>query len=196
VTVKFVRPSDAASRERCLNAARGREPTYREIGATRTGTVPPGFRAARHEITLGRGLEVFSRAVAGLQTWQAHRWAGVEVFPRGARIHVGETVVVTVGTPWLALAAPCRIVGVRDAPGHFGFAYGTLPGHPEQGEEAFVLTMGDNEWVRFVITAFCRPGDPLVRLSGPLARGIQARATKGYVRSLTRYVNGIGIERV
>jgi uncharacterized protein (UPF0548 family) len=187
-TVRFVRPSDAGSLERALKEARGREPTYRAAGATLTGTVPPGFRPARHDIMLGCGIGVFSRAVEGLQTWQAHRLPGVEVFPREAQIQTGETVIVTVGTPFLALSAPCRIVGVRDAPGHWGFAYGTLPGHPEQGEEAFVLTMEDDESVRFVITAFSRPGDPLVRLSGPLARGVQSLATKGYLRSLHRYV--------
>jgi uncharacterized protein (UPF0548 family) len=174
--------------ERYVKEARGREPTYRMIGATLTGTAPSGFRSARHEIVLGRGIDVFSRAKEGLRTWQAHRLAGVEVFPKGARVQPGETVVVTIGTPCLALAAPCRIVGVRDAPGQWGFAYGTLPGHPEQGEEAFMVTMEDDESVRFVITSFSRPGDPLVRLSGPVARGIQTLATKGYLRSLQRYV--------
>jgi uncharacterized protein (UPF0548 family) len=174
--------------ERCVRAARGRELTYGEIGGTLTGTVPPGFRTARDEIALGRGVGVFSRATVGLQTWQAHRLAGVEVFPKGARIETGETVVVTIGTPLLALAAPCRIVGVRDARGQWGVAYGTLPGHPEQGEEAFVLTMDDDASVRFVITSFSRPADPLVRLSGPVARGVQVLATKGYLRSLHRFV--------
>jgi uncharacterized protein (UPF0548 family) len=188
VAVKFARPADAGSMERCLQAARGGEPTYREIGATLTGTATPGFRTARHEITLGRGADVFARAVEGLQTWRAHRRAGVEVFPKAARIQTGETVVVTVGPPILALAVPCRIVGVRDAPGQYGFAYGTLPGHPEQGEEAFVLTLEDDESIRFVITSFSRPGDPLVRLSGPVARGVQRLATNGYLRSLRRYV--------
>ena len=36
------------------------------------------------------------------------------------------------------LQAPCRVVYVIDEPDIRGFAYGTLPGHPESGEERFV----------------------------------------------------------
>jgi hypothetical protein len=39
--------------------------------------------------------------------------------------------------------APCRIVAVVDEPLRFGFAYGTLPGHPESGEEAFIIDNTD-----------------------------------------------------
>jgi uncharacterized protein (UPF0548 family) len=79
-------------------------------------------------------------------------------------------------------------VRVLDSPGQWGFAYGTLPGHPEQGEESFVVTMAPDQSVRFTIASVSRPGDPLVRLAGPLARGIQFLATKGYLRALRRYV--------
>jgi uncharacterized protein (UPF0548 family) len=186
--VKLALPAVPEFMERCVQGARGEKVTYGEVGATLTGTAPPGFRMARDEIILGSGVDVFSRATVGLQTWQAHRLAGVDVFPKGARVETGETVVVAIGMPFLALAAPCRIVGVRDAPGQWGFAYGTLPGHPEQGEEAFALTLDDDASVRFVITSFSRPADRLVRLSGPVARGIQVVATKGYLRSLRRFV--------
>ena len=53
-----------------------------------------------------------------------------------------------------------------------GFAYGTLPGHPENGEEAFVVSMSPDQVVRFEIQAFSRPGGPLVRLVGPIGRGM------------------------
>jgi uncharacterized protein (UPF0548 family) len=43
--------------------------------------------------------------------------------------------------------------------------------------------------VRFEVVAFSRPGDPMVRLSGPLGRGIQRVGTKGYLRALQRYVD-------
>jgi uncharacterized protein (UPF0548 family) len=97
-------------------------------------------------------------------------------------------VVVTLGTPVLALAAPCRIVGVVDEPTRWGFSYGTLPGHPEQGEEAFVVSMSPDETVHFDIVAFSRPGDSLVRLSGPIGRGVQKVGSKGYLRALRQFV--------
>ena len=98
-------------------------------------------------------------------------------------------MIVTLGPPVLALAAPCRIVGVINEPNKWGFAYGTLPGHPEQGEEAFLVSKSPDDDVKFEIWAFSRPGDPLVRLSGPIGRGIQRVGTKGYLRALSRFVN-------
>ena len=64
------------------------------------------------------------------------------VFPGAQEILTGATVVVTLGTPIVALAVPCRIVSVIDGQTRWGFAYGTLPGHPEQGEEAFSRVHG------------------------------------------------------
>ena len=37
---------------------------------------------------------------------------------------------------------PCRIVWVVDEPDAFGFGYGTLRGHPDEGEESFVVRGG------------------------------------------------------
>jgi len=175
--------------ERLVELLRGSAPTYSQIGATLTGQTQPGFRWARDQVQLGHGVEVLARAVAGLQGWEAHRLPGVALFPRDLPIRTGETVVVTLGTPVRALAAPCRIGPVVDAADRWGFAYATLPGHPEQGEESFVVTMAEDGAVRFTITSLSRPADPLVRIAGPLARGIQAVATKGYLRSLGRYVD-------
>jgi uncharacterized protein (UPF0548 family) len=79
-------------------------------------------------------------------------------------------------------------VGVVDEPTRWGFAYGTLPGHLEQGEEAFVVSTSPEETVRFDIVAFSRPGDSVVRLSGPIGRGFQRVGTKGYLRALRRFV--------
>jgi uncharacterized protein (UPF0548 family) len=70
------------------------------------------------------------------------------------------------------MVAPCRIVRVIDESDRVGFACGTLPGHPECGEEAFVVERrADGTF--FSITAFSRPADPLARLAGPIGRAIQ-----------------------
>jgi uncharacterized protein (UPF0548 family) len=190
--MKVVRPADGATMERHVDAARSFEPTFRETGTTLDGPAPDGFRSARDEILLGRGVAVFARAARGLQQWEAHRLAGVDVFPRGTPVLTGETVVVTLGCSLFALAAPCRIVRVHDSPGQWGFAYATLPGHPELGEESFVVAMAPDESVRFTISSWSRPDDPIVRLAGPLARAIQVLATKGYLRALRRYVEREG----
>ena len=175
---------------RLVDGLKTAEPTYSDIGATLAGQRPDGFHHDRYEATLGQGPEVFQRAVMGLKTWKAHRLPGMGVFPDAQEIVTGATVVVTLGAPIVALAVPCRIVSVIDGQTRWGFAYGTLPGHPEQGEEAFIVSMAPDHTVRFEIKAFSRPGDPLVRLSGPIGRSIQKGGTAGYLRALKRFVDG------
>jgi len=174
--------------ERLVKSLREAQPTYAEIGASLVDLEPEGYHHDRYQILLGRGTETLQRAANGLRTWKAHTAPGFRVFPQDEEIRTGATVVVTLGTPFLALAAPCRIVRVIDEQARWGFAYGTLPGHPEQGEEAFVVSISADETVHFDIVAFSRPGDPLVRLSGPLGRGIQKSGTNCYLRALGRYV--------
>jgi uncharacterized protein (UPF0548 family) len=178
--------------ERMLKASQSSEPTFTDTGASLTGRVVSGFTRLHDEMVLGRGLETFARAVEGLQQWKAHNLLGFAIFPKAATIAVGSTIMVHVGTPILALSVPCRIVGVVDEASRWGFAYATLPGHPEQGEEAFEVTMAADQTVRFAVTAISRPADPLVRLAGPVGRLVQARATKGYLRSLNRFVQRAG----
>jgi uncharacterized protein (UPF0548 family) len=175
--------------KRLVDVLHDAQPTYSEIGDTLVGTKPVGFHHDRYETDLGHGPEIFQRAVAGLKAWETHRLPGVRVFPAGQEIQPGVTVVVTLGTSLLALAAPCRIVGVVDEESRWGFAYGTLPGHPERGEEAFVVSIASNETVRFEVVAFSRPDVLIVRISGPIGRAMQKGGTNGYLRSLRRFVN-------
>lgn len=76
------------------------------------------------------------------------------------------------------------MVYVTTEPRRRGFAYGTLPGHPEIGEKAFIVTYEADDSVWLDITAFSRPGTPLVRTAGPLGRAAQAPATGLYDRAL------------
>jgi uncharacterized protein (UPF0548 family) len=174
--------------ERLILALSMTEPTYEDVGGTVRGIRPAGFRNDHYEAEIGRGSSAFARAVTGLHQWKAHEVRGVRVFPEGAEVRTGTTVIVTLGTPALALAAPCRVVGIIDGEDRWGFAYGTLPGHPEQGEECFTVSLSADGLVRFEITAFSRPGDSLTRFSGPVGRAIQRRGTNGYLAALRRYV--------
>ena len=94
------------------------------------------------------------------------------------------------GPELLTTVAPCRVVYIVDEPDRFGFAYGTLPGHPEQGEEAFVVAKADDGAVRFTITAFSRPKEALARLGGPVTRFVQKRATKAYLDAMAQLAHG------
>jgi uncharacterized protein (UPF0548 family) len=168
--------------EQILERARSTGPSYAEVGATRTGAMPPGYRHDTYEEMLGSGL-VWERAVTGLREWIPHRGAGAEIFPSVVPLEEGGTLLVLLRPGPLFAIAVCRIVYVIDDADRFGFAYGTLPGHPEQGEEAFVVERRDNGVV-FRVIAFSRPIETLARLGSPVARMIQRRVTLGYLSSL------------
>jgi uncharacterized protein (UPF0548 family) len=80
--------------------------------------------------------------------------------------------------------APCRVVYVVDEPDRFVFAYGTLPGHPEQGEVAMIVERHEGAGVVFRIVSFSRTVDPVARLGSPVTRLIQRRVTGRYVQAL------------
>jgi uncharacterized protein (UPF0548 family) len=123
---------------------------------------------------LGRGIDLFEHAAAGIRTRRAHDVAGLGVFPLSTDPTVGGTVVITLGATLISLAAPCRFVTVIDEPGRSGFVYVTLPGHPETGEEASLVTMNDAEDVHFQFTAVSAPPNPLSRLASPATRSVQS----------------------
>ena len=187
--MELVRPGSRTSIDQLLARSIDAVPTYAEVGATIAGEKPHGYRHDTYEAQVGVGRDTFTRACTGLQSWGSHRVPGIDVHPRGAPIEPGATVVVTLGTPWLALAAPCRIVDVLDDPDRWGFAYGTLPGHPEQGEESFVVAIDSEDNVTFQMTAFSRPGDRITQLVGPIGRAVQTAGTNGYMRALKRFVD-------
>lgn len=67
-----------------------------------------------------------------------------------------------------------------------GFGYGTLPGHPESGEELFVVEHREDDRVSLMIRAFSRPSSRLAHLGGPFTRGVQSWMTSRYLRSVQR----------
>ncbi len=183
----LLRDPDAATREHLLAEQRQSSLSYSEVGAT-AGQLPDGYRHDRYEAKLGVGAELFGRATDGLRGWRAHRGAGVSVYPSAATLTEGTTVLLVIALAPVRAVAACRIVYTVDEPRRFGFAYGTLALHPEQGEEAFVVEQDADDTVWFRITAFSKPHDPLARLGSPVARIVQRHVTNGYLRSLQRFV--------
>ncbi len=162
--------------------------TYPEVGASFEAELPAGYHHVRAGTALGAGDEVWRRACAGIRAWAAHRRAGITVAPADAPIAEGTTVAVITSAGPLHVLAGCRIVRVVDEPDRFGFAYGTLPSHPEEGEEHFVVTRDDDGAVRFEVVAFSRPHDLLTKLGGPIPRRMQARATEQYLEGMRDFV--------
>jgi uncharacterized protein (UPF0548 family) len=62
----------------------------------------------------------------------------------------------------------------------------TLPGHPERGEEAWLVSLDAQERVWADIRAFSRPRAWYARLGGPVTHALQEHVTNRYVRALAR----------
>ena len=169
---------------RLLAEAKRSSPTYSEVGATRTGELPDGFRHDDDYAELGSGGAVFERAVDALRRWQPQIGAGLEVVPAGAVVEEGATVLLLIRVAVLWAIAPCRVLYVAEDETRYAFGYGTLPGHPERGEVAFAIERGASGAVSFRVTSFSRPADPLARLGASLTRRLQRRATQRYLEAL------------
>ena len=170
-----------------LRDQRDRDLSYPEVGATR-GTFPDGYRHARHAVELGAGDRAFLRGSDGLRRWQAHVRAGVVLRPPDAALQPEVTVVLTVPVVPVYVTVACRIVYVVEEPTRFGFAYGTLPHHAIDGEEAFLVERDDAGMVRFRISAFTRPRGALMRAVGPVVQLLDERVVRRYLRALEGHV--------
>jgi uncharacterized protein (UPF0548 family) len=160
----------------------GRELNYAEHGAT-AGELPAGYHHDRWDADLGRYDEAeFTRLADAIGNWQVQLGAGMTVYPaEPARPGLTFALALPLPAGWATAAG--RVVYVTSEPGRRGFAYGTLPGHPERGEEAFHLVRSDSRML-LEIVAFSRPAHPLARLGAPVARALQARANRAYLAGM------------
>jgi uncharacterized protein (UPF0548 family) len=163
--------------------------TYAEIGATR-GELPAGYRHVRRQAVLGRGDAVFERSADALMSWQMQRRAGLRVRATGPVARPGVVVALRLGVGRLSVVAPCEVVYVVDEPDARGFGYGTLPGHPESGEEAFTVSRRPDGAVVLDVAAFSRPATALTRRAGSLAHVAQDWATGRYIAAMRRIAAG------
>ncbi|MET9445518.1 DUF1990 domain-containing protein [Streptomyces sp. NPDC006610] len=145
--------------------------TYEDVGATReAGFCPPGFHSLHVRSRIGEGQDVFRRAADAVRTWEMHRAVGVGIEASADRAAPGVDVTVTLAG---VVKAPCRVVWTVDEHRRAGWAYGTLPGHPECGEEAFLVDRTGDGTVWLTVTAFSRPARWYARAGGAATRGLQ-----------------------
>ena len=173
------------------------EPTYPEVGATRDAALPAGYRHDRYRRRLGSGPGAWDAARDGLRAWACHEGAGLARLPERPELREGETLVQVLPVGPAYVLGACRIVYVIDEPERFGFSYGTLPLHPEQGEEAFVVRRdgagAGDVWLDIVV--FSRPRHPMARVGWPLGRVIQVRTTHRFLDGLEHFVVRAGSDR-
>lgn len=157
--------------------------TYAEVGQT-AGSLPQGFRHLRRSQVIGAGTAAFAAAAGVLLSWRVHTGAGLRVIASRPVAEPGMVVMLSTRAGPIRIAAPCRVVYTVAEPRRQGFAYGTLPGHPESGEEAFIIEHQPDDTITFTITAFSRPATATARIAGPLGRLIQRRITIRYLCTL------------
>ncbi len=166
--------------------------SYDEVGITQEyatrDDAPPGYTADRYHIVLGEGAEAFEKAKNALRAWGQFELEWVELLPRKAPLEVGVTVAVIARHYGFISLNAARIVHMVEDHGpveRYGFAYGTLPGHAEKGEERFTI-----EWDRetgavfYNVLAFSQPAHPLARIGAPFARRLQNRFARDSVRAM------------
>jgi uncharacterized protein (UPF0548 family) len=155
--------------------------TYREVGATASGALPAGYGHLHVEAQIGTGQERFEQAADAVMHWGMQRGAGLRVRASSEVVALDAVVLVRMGF----LPAPCRVVYVVDEPDIRGFAYGTLPGHPESGEERFVVRRDPATAAVFAqVSSFSRPATWWSKAGGPLVTVAQRVIAGRYLRAV------------
>lgn len=180
--LRLGKPSDAVLQQ-VLDQRGSRPFSYAAVGAT-DAVLPTGFHHSRFKVDLGADEgDRFDRARSAVDHWVPQHGAGITVFP-DTPVAPGMAMVLAIPLPVVGWAiAPARVAYVIDEPARAGFAYGTLPGHPERGEEAFIVVRHDGR-VTFHVIAFARPAVLVTHLGGPVAQAFQVRTIKAYLQAM------------
>ncbi len=154
---------------------------YAEVGATEFDRLPSGYRHVRRHVRLA--TSDFARVGDAVMRFELQRRVGLRLVATAQRAAVGVDVTGRLALGPVGIAVPCRVVWAREDDTTIGFGYGTLTGHPECGEEAFVVTRATDGSVWLDIRAFSRPAAWYAKLAGPVGRLLQSIVTDRYVRA-------------
>ena len=171
----LIREPNSAKIERFLRSQDSLPFTYSCVGGTRSETFPPGYTIDRNRIVLGQSDAVWRGAVSALQAWTMFRMPWCRLAPVRPSIAPGSVVAVAFRHYGIWSLNSARVVYRIDEPDRYGFAYGTLPGHSESGEERFLIERSATGEIYYDLLAFSRPRDLLPRLASTLARRLQRR---------------------
>lgn len=162
--------------------------SYPVVGAT-ASTPPATYLVDHNHVHLGYGNRIFTQACVALRNWTMFDLGWIDLLWPDAPIVAGTTVGILAHLPGVHILNACRIVYVIDEQNEhgcrFGFAYGTLPGHVERGEERFLI-----EWqhaddsVGYDILAFSQPNHWLAKVGYPITRFYQRRFARASLRAM------------
>ena len=167
--------------------------SYMEVGSTQKETPIPGFDNDFNFIELGQGEPVWEAAKEAIRQWKMFPGGWACIWPDTTPIREGEVVAMLAKVMGLWWLSSCRIVYVIDHQDKFGFAYGTLPGHAECGEELFLVEKTPEGTVRYVLKAFSKPRVWIARLGYPIARAQQRKFVRFSKNSMLQFVQKHGL---
>lgn len=184
--LRLGRPSEAEL-QRLLDRARSSSSTYDHVGST-LSPIDALRGVHQQQLVLGRGAGAFESATLGLRRWACHDGIGATVHPGDAAIEVGSTLLVVLRAGPASIVVPDRVVAVVDEPDRFGFAYGTLEGHQERGEESFVAELLADGTVRGTISVDAVAATLPARLVAPVVTRFQRLAVSRYLSAWRSFV--------
>ena len=164
--------------------------SYAPLGITKNLPIA-GYNIDRHRIQLGTGEKTFHQAMDAMQRWKMFDFDWLSLFQTDTPIRSGAVVAIVVHHLGCWSMNACRIVYVieeEDAGKRYGFAYGTLQEHAEQGEERFTVEWNkqdDSVW--YDILAVSKPR-LLARLGYLYARRLQRRFATDSTQAMMRAV--------
>lgn len=166
--------------------------SYPEVGAS-SGAIPPGYPINQRRVRLGSGENTFVRAKVAIENWTMYRLEWTRLYPPRAPVAVGEVVCIVAGHGFCWSLNPCRIIYLLEEGGaveRCGFAFGTLPGHSEEGEEKFVAEWNhqdDSVW--YELFSFARPHHVLARIGFPFVKLFQQKFAADSGRAMLEAVS-------
>ena len=168
--------------------------TYADVGLTFAHAGPKKYLVHQRRLQLGKGHSLFERARQGIRSWAMYPRALVTLRPQEPLVESGVVVASQIRVGGIWVTSPCRIVDVRASLDpvadieSYGFAYGTVAGHPLQGEELFAVEYhrADSS-VWYHLFSFSRPVTLLPRLAYPWIRSLQRRFVTASANAMQAY---------
>ncbi|MCB0527446.1 MAG: DUF1990 domain-containing protein [Saprospiraceae bacterium] len=189
----FLKEPAPATRRDFISSEEKRPFSYGEVGLSNTPDPVAGFDNDLNVASLGQGDRVWEAAKEAIRCWKMFPGGWANIWPDDTPIREGGVVTMAARVMGLWWLNSCRIVYVIDNDRQFGFAYGTLPGHVECGEELFLVERDGSGAVQYSIRAFSRPRHWLARLGYPLARAYQRKFVRDSQRSMINFIQQHGL---
>ena len=185
----FARPTEQQVRD-FLHGQNKLPFSYAEVGISKDRTSPDGYNVDHNRIQLGTGAAIFQLARRAIQSWQMFNIGWVKLFFDHTPIEIGHCVAPCAKHFGFYSLNACRIVYTIDEERRYGFAYGTLREHIEQGEERFIVEWNrEDDSVWYDLFAFSKPRNLLARLGYPMSRALQKRFAEDSKQAMRRAVH-------